>query len=293
MKLDSLIPAPLRKPAKPGEGNGAKGPAPADLRTSPPERPSDSAAKDTAVDVLAWVDQRTAATGFLTGMLYRKVPKGTNWFYTLGSATLFAFIVQAVTGVFLAMFYTPSPTQAYGSISHINEDVFLGQLVHGMHKWGASVMVILIFVHMGRTFFFGAYKYPRELNWVIGVVLLILTMTMAFTGYLLPFDQRSFWASVVGININGTGPIIGPYLSDFLRAGPELGATTLARFYAIHMLLLPGAIIALIGAHLYLVVKLGTTAPPWVHTDKPKVAEPLAQLDAGVNGSGNGAAPSR
>ena len=141
-----------------------------------------------------------------------------------------------------------------------------------MHKWGSSVMVILIFLHMGRTFFFGAYKYPRELNWVIGVVLLILTMTMAFTGYLLPFDQRSFWASVVGININGTGPVVGPYLSDFLRAGPELGATTLSRFYAIHMLLLPGAIIALIGAHLYLVVKLGTTAPPWVKAEKPKAA---------------------
>ena len=131
-------------------------------------------------------------------------------------------------------------------------------------------MVILIFLHMGRTFFFGAYKYPRELNWVIGVVLLILTMTMAFTGYLLPFDQRSFWASIVGININGTGPIVGPYLSDFLRAGPELGATTLSRFYAIHMLLVPGAIIALIGAHMYLVVKLGTTAPPWV---KARAAE--------------------
>ena len=156
--------------------------------------------------MLAWLDQRTGASGFLTGMLYRKVPKGTNWYYTLGSATLFAFIVQAVTGVFLAMFYTPSPTQAYASISHINNDVFLGQLVHGMHKWGSSVMVILVFLHMGRTFFFGAYKYPRELNWVIGVVLLILTMTMAFTGYLLPFDQRSFWASIVGININGTGP---------------------------------------------------------------------------------------
>ena len=170
------------------------------------------------------------------------------------------------------MFYTPSTTQAYASIAHINNEVFLGAFVHGMHKWGSSVMVILIFLHMGRTFFFGAYKYPRELNWVIGVVLLILTMTMAFTGYLLPFDQRSFWASVVGININGTGPIVGPYLSDFLRAGPELGATTLSRFYAIHMLLLPGAIIALIGAHMYLVVKLGTTAPPWVRAEKPKVA---------------------
>ena len=147
MKLDSLIPAPLRKPAKPGEGNGAKGQAPADLKTAPPERQSDAAkladkAKEAPVDVLAWVDQRTAATGFLTGMLYRKVPKGTNWFYTLGSATLFAFIVQATTGVFLAMFYTPSTTQAYASIAHINNDVFLGEFVRGMHKWGSSVMVI-------------------------------------------------------------------------------------------------------------------------------------------------------
>lgn len=295
---DSVVPAPLRKPAKPGAGGVAKGQAPADLKTSPPTRQTHveklgGQAKEAPADVLAWVDQRTGASGFLTGMLYRKVPKGTNWFYTLGSATLFAFIVQAVTGVFLAMFYTPSTTQAYASISHINNEVPLGALVHGMHKWGSSLMVILIFLHMGRTFFFGAYKYPRELNWVIGVVLLILTMTMAFTGYLLPFDQRSFWASVVGININGTGPVVGPYLSDFLRAGPELGATTLSRFYAIHMLLVPGAIIALIGAHMYLVVKLGTTAPPWVRAEKPKNASPVAQLDAGVesDGSGNGASP--
>ena len=295
MKLDSLIPAPLRKPAKPGQNGPAKGtPAPADLKTSPPERPSHGDrlkdhAKDAPVSALAWVDQRTAASGFLVGLLYRKVPKGTNWFYTLGSATLFAFIAQATTGVFLAMFYTPSTTQAYHSIAHINNEVFLGSLVHGMHKWGSSVMVILIFLHMGRTFFFGAYKYPRELNWVIGVVLLILTLAMAFTGYLLPFDQRSYWASIVAININGTGPVIGPYLADFLRAGSEFGATTLSRFYAIHMLLIPGALIALIGAHLYLVVKLGTTAPPWLRADKPKVAAPVAELDAGVEG--NGAAP--
>jgi ubiquinol-cytochrome c reductase cytochrome b subunit/menaquinol-cytochrome c reductase cytochrome b subunit len=291
---DSVVPAPLRKPAKPGQGGTAKDQAPQDLKTTPPERKTDiqrlgDQAKEAPADVLAWVDQRTGASGTLTGMLYRKVPKGTNWFYTLGSATLFAFIVQAVTGVFLAMFYTPSVTQAYASISHINNDVPLGALVHGMHKWGSSVMVILIFMHMARTFFFGAYKYPRELNWVIGVVLLILTMTMAFTGYLLPFDQRSFWASIVGININGTGPVVGPYLSDFLRAGPEIGATTLSRFYAIHMLLVPGAIIALIGAHMYLVVKLGTTAPPWTKAEKPKVAAPVSQLDAGVEG--NGASP--
>ncbi len=148
--------------------------------------------------------------------------------------------MQALTGVFLAMYYTPSPTEAYDSITHLTNDVFLGEFVRGMHKWGASVMIILIFLHMGRTFFFGAYKYPRELNWVIGVVLLILTMVMGLTGYLLPFDQRSYWATIVGININGTGPIVGPYLADFLRAGPEFGATTLPRFYAIHMLLVPG-----------------------------------------------------
>jgi quinol-cytochrome oxidoreductase complex cytochrome b subunit len=294
MKLDSLIPAPLRKPAKPGQNGPGKEAAPADLKTSPPERPSDAGrladqAKEAPIEALAWIDQRTAASGFLTGMLYRKVPKGTNWFYTLGSATLFAFISQALTGVFLAMYYTPSTTQAYASISHINNDVFLGSFVHGMHKWGSSVMVILIFLHMGRVFFFGAYKYPRELNWVIGVLLLVLTLAMAFTGYLLPFDQRSFWASIVAININGTGPILGPYLADFLRAGSEFGATTLPRFYAIHMLLLPGAIIALIGAHLYLVVKLGTTAPPWLRADKPKVATPVAELQAGTGG--NGAAP--
>ena len=170
------------------------------------------------------------------------------------------------------MYYTPAPPGAYASITHLTNDVFLGEFVRGMHKWGASVMVILIFLHMGRTFFFGAYKYPRELNWVIGVVLLILTMVMGLTGYLLPFDQRSFWATIVANNITATGPVVGPYLADFLRAGPEFGATTLSRFYAIHMLLVPGLIIALIGAHLYLVAKLGTTAPPWLKADRPKSA---------------------
>src|ERR1700743_3440668 len=268
-------------------------PLPAALQ-APPPRPGQSGkggpiegAKEAGISVVDWVDERTSLSGAGRWLLFRKVPKGTNWFYTLGSATMFAFLSQAVTGVFLAMYYRPDPAGgAYESIRHVTNEVFLGQFVRGMHKWGSSVMVILIFLHMGRTFFFGAYKYPRELNWVIGVVLLILTMVMAFTGYLLPFDQQSYWASIVGININGTGPIVGPYLSDFLRAGPEFGATTLSRFYAIHMLLVPGAIIALIGAHLYLVVKLGTTAPPWTKADKPRVAEPTVNLEAGVSGNG-------
>jgi menaquinol-cytochrome c reductase cytochrome b subunit len=242
------------KPKKPGE-NGAG--------LSPVESVVDGGI--TAVD---WIDERTSLSPALRWLLFRKVPRGTNWAYTLGSATLFAFLSQAVTGVFLAMFYRPDTIGgAYESIRYINDDVFLGQLVHAMHKWGASVMIILIFLHMGRVFFYGAYKYPRELTWVIGVVLLILTMIMGFSGYLLPFDQRAFWASVVGVNINSSGPFIGPFLSDFLRGGNEFGATTLSRFYAIHMLLVPGAIIALIGAHIYLVSKLGTTAPPWIKPD--------------------------
>jgi menaquinol-cytochrome c reductase cytochrome b subunit len=266
MKLPTPpLPKALRpSPKRPGQGrNGKNG------RNGPPPAPTvtDHVVEGTA-QAVGWLDERTGATPFLRGFLYRKVPKGTNWFYTLGSATLFAFLSQAITGVFLAMYYEPDATRAYESASHITNDVFLGEFVRGMHKWGSSVMIILIFLHMGRTFFFGAYKYPRELNWVIGVLLLVLTLMMGLTGYLLPFDQRSFWATVVAVNINASGPIVGPYLADFLRAGAEFGPTTISRFYAMHMLLIPGLIIALIGAHIYLVTKLGTTAPPWLKAEK-------------------------
>jgi menaquinol-cytochrome c reductase cytochrome b subunit len=250
-----LPPAVRRRPRRPG--------------APPPTRPLDQV-KEGAVSAVDWVDERTSLTGAARWVMFRKVPRGTNWFYTLGSASMFAFLSQAVTGVFLAMYYDPSPTRAYESTRHITNDVFLGEFVRGMHKWGSTVMVVLVFLHMARTFFFGAYKYPRELNWLIGVVLVILTMVMSLTGYLLPFDQRSFWATIVAVNITGTGPFVGPFLADFMRGGAEFGATTLSRFYAIHMLLVPGAIAAMLGAHLYLVAKLGTTAPPWM---KPHPAE--------------------
>jgi ubiquinol-cytochrome c reductase cytochrome b subunit/menaquinol-cytochrome c reductase cytochrome b subunit len=239
------------KPKKPGESNGQ-------VQTHP--QPLEG-----AVSVVDWIDERMSMSGGLRWLMWRKVPRGINWAYTLGSATLFAFLNQAVTGVFLAMYYRPDVSGgAYESVRNINDNVFLGQFVRGMHKWGASVMIILIFLHMGRVFFYGAYKYPRELTWVIGVVLLILTLAMGFTGYLLPFDQRSYWATVVGVNINAGGPFLGPFLSDFLLGGADFGATTLSRFYAIHMLLIPGAMAALIGAHLFLVTKLGISAPPWL-----------------------------
>jgi quinol-cytochrome oxidoreductase complex cytochrome b subunit len=212
---------------------------------------------------LDWLEERSGLIGGVRYFLFRKVPRDTSWWHTLGSATLTAFLVQLGTGVILAMYYQPHPDKAYESVQHITNDVTLGWLVRGMHRWGASVFIILMFFHMARVFLFGAYKYPRELNWIVGALLVPVGLLEGFSGYLLPYDQTAYWATVVGININGTAPFLGPYLAAFLRSGPEIGADTLSRFYSLHMLLLPGAIIGLIGLHLYLIVRLGVSSPPW------------------------------
>jgi menaquinol-cytochrome c reductase cytochrome b subunit len=219
--------------------------------------------KATAMYPLDWLEERSGLIGGIKYFLFRKVPGDTDWWQTLGSATLTAFLVQLGTGVILAMYYKPDPNSAYQSVQHINNDVTLGWLVRGMHRWGASVFIILIFFHMARVFLFGAYKFPRELNWIVGVLLLPLALLEGFSGYLLPYDQTAYWATVVGININGTAPFLGPYIASFLRGGADIGPETLARFYSLHMLLLPGAIIGLITLHLYLVVRLGVSSPPW------------------------------
>ncbi len=224
---------------------------------------------------LDWLEERSGLVGGIKYFLFRKVPHDTNWMQTLGSASLTAFLVQAITGVVLAMYYRPDPATAYDSVVRITNDVTLGWLVRGMHKWGASVFIILMFFHMARVFLFGAYKYPRELNWIIGVLLLVLGMLEGFTGYLLPFDQTAYWATVVGINLNGTAPFLGPFLAQFLQGGANIGEDTLAKFYAIHMLLVPGAIIGLITLHLYLVIRLGVTSPPWSDTAAGRDREPV------------------
>ncbi len=212
---------------------------------------------------LDWLEERSGLVGGIKYFLFRQVPHDTNWMQTLGSASLTAFLVQAITGVVLAMYYKPSTKEAYPSIQHITNDVDFGWLVRGMHKWGASVFIILMFFHMARVFLFGAYKYPRELNWIIGVLLLAMGMLEGFTGYLLPWDQTAYWATVVGINLNGTAPIIGPFLAQFLSGGAEISSDALSKFYSLHMLVIPGALFALIGLHLYLVIRLGVTSPPW------------------------------
>ena len=244
---------------------------------------------------LTWLEERTSLpgrSGLVGGVkyfLFRKVPGDISWGHTLGSAALTAFIVQAVTGVILAMYYKPDPNSAYESINKITNDVTLGWLVRGMHRWGASVFIILLFLHMGRVFLFGAYKYPRELNWITGVLILATGMLMGFTGYLLPWDQTAYWASAVGINLNGTAPFLGPWLAQFLAGGPEIGPETLPKFYAMHMLLIPGLLIPLIGIHIYLVTRLGVTSPPWsgeaAGRERPPV-EPTGARAGLVRGSG-------
>ena len=221
---------------------------------------------DAVLIPLDWTEERSGLVGYTKWFLFRKVPHDISWAQTLGAASLTAFLSQAITGVVLAMFYKPDPQSAYPSVVNITEDVTLGWLVRGMHKWGASVFIILLFFHMARTFLFGAYKYPRELNWVIGVLLLVSGMLEGFTGYLLPWDQTAYWATAVGINLNATAPFLGPFLAQFLQGGLYIGPDTLPKFYALHMLLIPGAIFALIGLHLYLVVRLGVTSPPWSAT---------------------------
>jgi menaquinol-cytochrome c reductase cytochrome b subunit len=212
---------------------------------------------------LDWVEERSGLVGYTKWFLFRKVPRDISWAQTLGSAALTAFISQVLTGVILAFYYKPDPNSAYSSVVNITEEVTLGWLVRGMHKWGASVFIILLFFHLARTFLFGAYKYPRELNWIIGVLILVLGMLEGFTGYLLPWDQTAYWATVVGINLNATAPVAGPFLAQFLQGGLNIGPNTLSTFYSLHMLLVPGALFALIGLHLYLVVRLGVTSPPW------------------------------
>ena len=220
-----------------------------------------------------WLEERSGLVGAVKYFLFRKVPHDTNWFHTLGSATLTAFLSQLATGVILAFYYKPSPDEAYASIQNITNELTLGWLVRGMHRWGASVFIILLFLHMGRVFLFGAYKYPRELNWLLGVGLLVLAMLEGFTGYLLPWDQTAYWATVVGINLNATAPVAGPFIADFLRGGTEIGENTLSIFYSMHMLLIPGGLIGLITLHLWLVIRNGVTSPPW-SKDAPGIERP-------------------
>jgi ubiquinol-cytochrome c reductase cytochrome b subunit len=220
--------------------------------------------------VLGWIDDRIDIAGIKRGLLDRKMPGGLTWWHTLGSATLTVFLVQVVTGIVLAMYYSPSPDHAYDSIRYLEKAVISGATLRGIHHWGASAMVILVLAHMIRVFSMGAYKYPREINWVLGVFLLFIVLGFSFTGYLLPWDQKAYWATQVGTNIAGTTPVVGPMLVKLLRGGGQLGAATLERFFALHVLLLPMMLVVVVMLHLALVIRQGIAPRTAVlETDAP------------------------
>lgn len=209
-----------------------------------------------------WFDERLGTRALNQALFARKIPGGVGWIYTLGSVSLFLFVLQAATGTFLAMSYAPTPDHAFDSVRFVTEEAPMGRIVRGLHVWGASAMVLVVALHMLRTYLTGSYKYPREATWVSGVILLLLVLGFGFTGYLLPWDEKAYWATQVGTKIAEQAPLVGPSIARVLRGGDELGAQTLTRFYAFHVLLLPALMLLLVGFHLFAVVRQGISAPP-------------------------------
>lgn len=212
-------------------------------------------------NIFAWLDERLGLETIYGAVLDRKVPK-VNWWFTLGSGSLFLFVMQGVTGIFLTMYYVPDPQKAYDSIEYIMNGLAFGWLIRGIHHWGATLMVLVVFLHMLRTFYYGAYKYPREITWITGVLLLLLTLGMGFTGYLLPWNQRAYWATTVGTAIAGSVPFVGDFILKVMRGGSDLSALTLTRFFSAHIWMLPAALAGLIGVHMYLIIRLGISHIP-------------------------------
>lgn len=220
---------------------------------------------DSLKAVRDWVCERTGFDKVWTALFARHIPEAKGpvaWLYTLGSASMFVFTIQAVTGALLAMNYVPSPDHAYDSVNFISGSVMSGWLIRGLHHWGASTMVVLVVLHMLRVYFMGSYKYPREGTWMVGVVLLLLVIGLGFTGYLLPWDQKAYWATMVGTNIAAQTPVIGGMVAKVLKGGTDMGAATLTRFYALHVLILPALIVLTMGVHLFLVVWHGISEAP-------------------------------
>ncbi len=208
-----------------------------------------------------WIDERLQISPLLGAFLDRRMPAQVGWAHTLGSATLLFLVVQIATGIVLSLSYVPSPDAAYESVLYIDQTPF-GALVRGVHHWSAAVLVILIGLHALRVFTWAAHRYPRELTWVVGALLFFVVLGFAFTGYLLPWDQKAYWATVVGTNIAGSVPLVGRNMLEFLRGGPELGAVTLARFYGIHVWVLPALLMGLVGIHLFAVIRQGIASSP-------------------------------
>ena len=208
-----------------------------------------------------WLDDRTGFRAIRRYLLDEPLPAGTAWWFTLGSVLLFGLSVQVVTGIALALYYAPTPDHAWDSVRFIETGVRGGAFLRGLHHWGASVVVVAAVLHLIRVVFFGSYRKPRELNWIVGLLLLQVILAFGLTGYLLPWDQRAYWATVVTINIAQVTPIAGPAVGAILRGGADIGALTLTRWYAVHVLVLPLLLAVLVTLHLYLMRRHGISGP--------------------------------
>ena len=209
-----------------------------------------------------WFEDRSGLISKIKPIMEHPVPKGSKWAYVFGSATLFSFVLQVVTGVILATMYVPSTNGAFQSLQHIQDVALFGHIVRGMHYFGASAMFLFIGIHMLRVFLYAAYKYPREVNWLSGVLLLILTLMMGFTGQLMRWDQNAIWSVNIAAKQAARLPFIGGWMSHLVYGGDHLSGITLTRFFDFHVFLIPGAMIAIIGLHLYLVLYNGISEPP-------------------------------
>ncbi|TWT35398.1 Menaquinol-cytochrome c reductase cytochrome b subunit [Posidoniimonas corsicana] len=212
-----------------------------------------------------WIDSRLGFTDCILPIIGHTVPRDARWWYVFGSATLTAFIVQVCSGVCLAMAYVPGGDLAYASLRYITEEAPFGSVLRGMHAYGASAMIMLVAIHLAQVYLHAAYKYPRELNWMTGVVLLFAVLGMAFTGQLLRWDANGVWSVFVATEMASRAPIVGPAISHFLLGGETVGGSTLTRFFVYHVFVLPGVVIAGVGLHLFLLFRHGVSEMPDVN----------------------------
>src|SRR6516162_7123612 len=229
--------------------------------------------------VLDWLDERFGAGSIEEFLRHKTVPlhRHSIWYY-FGGMTLFLFVIQVLTGILLLLYYRPTANEAFESSHFIMTQVRFGWLIHCVHSWSANVMILTAFVHMFSAYFLKAYRKPRELTWITGVLLFVLVLGFGFSGYLLPWNTLAFFATRVGTEMAGSVPLIGKWLLVFLRGGEEVAGATLTRFFGFHVAVLPGLVTLLLAVHLFLVQRLGMSVPPSVERRFAEGAEPARSM---------------